>query len=545
MFRHAFSYFNMLYLLIFSTLSLFIGLADYPLLDNNEGMYAQIGYEMLQSGNFIIPHLNGVPYIEKPPLLYYLTALSLAIFGKTEFAIRMVSMSAAIVQILGLLWFGIQTSQRQVAQLATLICTTSVGFYLQSHILMFDMWLTTLFNLSLFSFFLAYQKNLVSYQRLSYLFLALAILIKGFIAAILYVGIIGIFLFFQPKQIKENIFILFKDKIGILLFFITILPWHIAASFTDPDFAWFYFINEHILRFLGVRYPKDFYDGNLFYYIPRILLQLFPWILVVPVAWIYRKETYNSLGFFLFLIFLVPFSFFSLSGAKANYYMIITLPALAWLLSTAIINLEQDSSKKTRLIMSIFIGGAILFGLIPYIYMIMYQENLLSYFLITPLIANIAFLSLYISYLKNKAILLWFSVVLLSCSLFNDFGKITQKYQSHISSYPTVKWIHQRSKNPQVYLYKDFEKISSVPFYLGVLPIIDTNSNDLRYAEEFKKNQYPHVFITFFQWLERKENTFVIIHKRFSDEFEQRMKNRYINYEMISFEQSSAFWIYK
>jgi hypothetical protein len=94
-------------------------------------------------------------------------------------------------------------------------------------------------------------------------------------------------------------------------------------------------------------------------------------------------------------------------------------------------------------------------------------------------------------------------------------------------------------------LYKDFEKISSVPFYLGTLPIIDTNSNDLRYAEEFKKDQYPHIFITFFQWLEHKENTFVITHKRFSDEFEQRMKNRHINYEMVSFEQSSAFWIHK
>lgn len=532
------------YLLILSTLSLFIGLADYPLLDNNEGMYAQIGYEMLQSGNFIIPHLNGVPYIEKPPLLYYLTVLSLAIFGKTEFAVRMVSMSAAIVQIAGLLWFGFQTSQRQVSQLAALICSTSLGFYLQSHILMFDMWLTTFFNLSLFSFFLAYQRNIVSYQRLSYIFLALAILIKGFLAAILYVGVVGIFWLFQPQQIKENILNLFKDKIGILLFFIIVLPWHIAASFADPDFAWFYFINEHVLRFLGVRYPKDFYDGNLFYYIPRTLLQLFPWVLLLPVAWFYRKEIYTSLGFFLFLVFLIPFGFFSISEAKANYYMIITLPALAWLLATILINLKQDHKKNIRMITSIFVGIN-LFLLIFYGYNIVYQKDLVSFFSISFLILNIAYISLYLSYLKNKVTLLWFSIICFSFGLFSDIGEITKKYQSYISSHLAIEWIYQKFQNPQIYLYKDFEKISSVPFYTGQLPIIDTNSNDLRYAEEFKKNKYPYVFITFFQWLDHKENTFVITHKRFSNEFEQRMKNRHIKYEMASFEQSTAFWIHK
>jgi len=514
------------------------------LLDNNEGMYAQIGYEMLQSGNFIIPQLNGVPYIEKPPLLYYLTALSLAIFGKTEFAVRMVSITAAIVQILGLLWFGIQTSQRQVAQLAALICATSIGFYLQSHILMFDMWLTTLFNLSLFSFFVAYQKNLVFYQRLSYVFLALAILIKGFLAAILYVGIIGIFCFFQDQQTKENILKLFKDKIGILLFFIVILPWHIAASFSDPDFVWFYFINEHILRFLGVRYPKDFYDGNLFYYVPRILLQLFPWVLLLPIAWLYRKKTYNSLGFFLFLVFLIPFGFFSISGAKANYYMVITLPALAWLFAATLINLEQDRAKNSKIVISFFIGISLCFSIIG-VYGVIYQKDVISFFAVSLLVINIIFITLSISQLKNKTILLWFSIVCSSFSLFNDIEKIIKKYQPDISSYSTVKWIYQQSKNPQVYLYKDFEKISSISFYLGKLPVIDTNSNDLRYAEEFKKNQYSNVFITFFQWLDRKENTFIITHKRFSDEFEQRMKNRRINYEKASFEQSSAFWIHE
>jgi 4-amino-4-deoxy-L-arabinose transferase-like glycosyltransferase len=531
------------YLLFISISFLFVGLTTYPLLDNNEGMYAQIGYEMLQSGNFIIPHLNGVPYIEKPPLLYYLTALSFAIFGKTEFAVRIVSISAAVVQIMGLLWFGIKTSQRQVAQLAALICSTSLGFYLQSHILMFDMWLTTLFNLSLFSFFLAYQHQSKQYQRFSYVFLALAILIKGFVAIILYVGIVGLFWIFQDKQIKENILTLFKDKIGILLFFIIILPWHIAASFADPDFAWFYFINEHILRFLGVRYPKDFYDGSLFYYVPRTLLQLFPWVLLLPIAWFYRHAVYNSLGFFLFLVFLIPFSFFSISEAKANYYMIITLPALAWLLATTLIDLEKNYEQNANILIKIFIGGNLLLltGL-----GIAYQENLLSLFPMLIMIIGvfICFGLLYLSVIKVKIAFLWSALLSLTISLSSSAGQITHSYQSHISSYSTIKWIQERAKNTQIYLYKDFEKISSVSFYLGKLPIIDSNSNDLRYAEEFKREQYHNVFINFFKWLEHKENTFIITHKRFSKEFEQRMKNRHINYEMASFEQSTAFWIH-
>ena len=66
------------------------GLGSYALLNNNEGLYAQIAWEMLESGNWVIPHLNGVPYIEKPPLLYWLVAGSFKLFGKNEWAARFV-----------------------------------------------------------------------------------------------------------------------------------------------------------------------------------------------------------------------------------------------------------------------------------------------------------------------------------------------------------------------------------------------------------------------------------------------------------------------
>src|SRR4029077_1472703 len=68
----------------------FFGLGAYPLLDHNEGMYAAIARDMLRNGDFIIPHLNGLPYIEKPPLLYWLMAASMAVFGQNEFAVRLI-----------------------------------------------------------------------------------------------------------------------------------------------------------------------------------------------------------------------------------------------------------------------------------------------------------------------------------------------------------------------------------------------------------------------------------------------------------------------
>ena len=115
----------------------FYGLGSYPLLDHNEGMYAAIARDMLKSGDFIIPHLNGAPYIEKPPLLYWLMAASMALFGENEWAARLVPALALFATAWKLQRFLIRATGSQTASLtAPLIFVTSLPLLAISRMVM-------------------------------------------------------------------------------------------------------------------------------------------------------------------------------------------------------------------------------------------------------------------------------------------------------------------------------------------------------------------------------------------------------------------------
>jgi 4-amino-4-deoxy-L-arabinose transferase-like glycosyltransferase len=208
--------------------------------------------------------------------------------------------------------------------IAAIVLATSVGFVLIGRVIIFDMVLTAVFSLSLIFFYLWYLYEKKHYLWLSYLFLGLAFMTKGMLSVALIPAIAFLFMFFNKTPWKK-IFKLF-DVVGISIFLLVTVPWVIAATIQQHDFAWDFFINEQVMRFLNKRVPHDYHTGHIYYYIIPLIVSMMPWSFTFPL--LFKKDKHPTtrqkiVEKFLWLWFLLPFIFFSISDAKAQYYIVI------------------------------------------------------------------------------------------------------------------------------------------------------------------------------------------------------------------------------
>ncbi len=428
-------------------------LSSYGLLNNNEGLYAQISWEMVESGNWTIPHLNGVPYIEKPPLLYWLIAFGFKIFGKTIWVARAVP--ATLGAITCFLVCQFEKNNRITSYFPGIVLASSAGFFVFSRMVFFDVGLTFFLTGTLLFFWKYFSLRKNFYLHIAALFLGGAVLFKGLVSLVL-IGLVVLAFLFLEKQLK----LIFKllNPVSLSLFFLVTVPWHVLAAQQEQGFSWFYFINEHVMRFLDQRIPKDYYTGPVYYYVPRLVLYFLPWVIVWPFLRQFRLAN-QSLGRFLLCWFFAFLLFFSLSRAKANYYMVVGMPPLALWFGLL---LERVKGGYKILVGGVVISALLLLG---GVYYAQYKEPEIT------VRNSIAYLDL------------------------------TQN----------------------VFLYKRFEELSSLPFYLGrTVPLINSESRDLWYGQQ--KMQHPHLFLN--ESVLDSCSAYVYVLKRDLPDFESRFRKR-------------------
>ena len=465
---------------------LFFGLGSYGLLDNNEGLYTEIAREMSRGSSLVIPHVNGLLYMEKPPLLYYLVAACLSLFGETEAAARAVPLAASLVCMAGVWWFAARLRRPEAGKLAVMILASSLGFMLMARVVMFDMLLTAFLTLALFCFNVAWREGNRRVLRVAWACLALALLTKGFLALVLFGLVLGVhFLLNERRGIWKALGFL-ADGPGLLLFLAIALPWHVLASMEHADFAWSYFINEHVLRFLGKRIPHDYYSGPVWYYLPRLLGFLFPWSFFLPLAFVRSGRSGDPRGTgFLWAAWLVPLAFFSLSSAKANYYMVVALPALALLLALHLESLV--SAGRTRLLMwpaGLMLILALAGGGFLFLKPTLLAGRTALQFAMAGLFPALCGLSLWAAWFRRPVVALAAAALLLAPVQVCLFQELAQQ-EASVSGRPLARLILARCPGCEVMIYKDFENISALPFYLPQpLSIIDSVSNDLWFAQQ-------------------------------------------------------------
>jgi 4-amino-4-deoxy-L-arabinose transferase-like glycosyltransferase len=306
-----------------------------PLFNPDEGRYAEIPREMLAGGDWIVPHLNGLAYIEKPPLQYWATALSLALFGHNEFAARLYTALSALAAMLAVgliakrLWGG-AAGWRAVAMLAGTLL-----FVLLGQLLTLDMSLTLYLTVALAAF-LAAQSGAAAgrpargWMLMAWAAIGLGVLTKGLVAAVIPAAVLVLYSTYSRDFAPWR---RLHAAAGLPLFLAITVPWFWLAARRLPDFLEFFFVHEHFARYLTPSADREeawWFFGLVF------LLGSLPWTLpalrVLFLGWprIGAGRGFDSTLFLKIWVWFVCV-FFSLSDSKLIPYILPAMPALALL----------------------------------------------------------------------------------------------------------------------------------------------------------------------------------------------------------------------
>jgi 4-amino-4-deoxy-L-arabinose transferase-like glycosyltransferase len=456
----------------------------HPIQNLNEGLYARIAQEMLESGNWTIPSLNGVPYLEKPPLMYWLGSAAYALFGVHDWSARSPALLGVLLMLSAAYWFAYRRAGPRAALCALAILASAPIVLLLDRILLFDALFAGLFAWSLFLLFQAQlEPSRRTWIRLSYASLALAVLAKG-LAALVFFGATGAVLLLDALRHRDTARLrILVDPPAVLIFLAIALPWHLAAALREPQFPWFYFVNEHAMRFLGRRVPLDYHSGPWWYYLPRLAAHSLPWLLVLlfPAA-LPGAAAGRALRRFLLAWVLGPLAFFSLSEAKGDYYMIIAMPALA-----LIIALRLPQLREPRLLAALPLCWLLPLLALPFAD----AASILPYRLPveTPgLLAITGALALasawaFLARRLLTGILLLSAAPLPAALLFSAFMAVNEPMKSAQS---LAREIRERALQP-VFSYKDYEQISALPYYLDApIGVIASESKDLWWGQRIR-----------------------------------------------------------
>ena len=326
-----------------------LGLQLIGLIGVDEPRYAQIAREMLARHDWITPVLYGSPWLEKPPLYYWLAMLSYkAAGGVSDTAARLPS--AVLSSLLIVFIFVWARRFRHGMQLDAALITASaaaiIGFGRSAST---DMPLTVMFTVAMLSWYGWYASGRRGWLLSFYFFSGLATLAKGPIAILLAAIILIVF-----AALRRDLRLLLRSlwPIGIALYVAVAAPWFIAVQRANPQFFRFFFLQQNLARFASNRYhhPQPFW-----FYLPVALLALVPWTVFAVAAlvdavrdWRFatqQPQAQEDLRTYLAIWFFIPIVFFSLSHSKLPGYILPGIPAATILLADFILRRERDSGK--------------------------------------------------------------------------------------------------------------------------------------------------------------------------------------------------------
>jgi 4-amino-4-deoxy-L-arabinose transferase-like glycosyltransferase len=348
------------------------------LMDDVDAVQARIARNMLTSGDYVTARLDGIPYLEKAPLIYWLIAGSFKIFGATDWAARIPMVLAA----LALAWlttaFGMWAFGRRAGMYAGLCISTCFGLFLFTRILIPDVMLTASIALSMWAFLRAIDETEPRRRWWAFVLaasLGTSLLFKSLVGVVFPVAAALIYLSVTRQLFQAKIWRVLHPWSGLVVALLIAAPWHIMAALRNPPyfdftmhsapgeyhgFLWFYFINEQLLRFLNLRYPRDYDTVPRLYFWGFHLLWLFPWSVYFPALFKLNYKPLDRAGKTRLLAlcwtgFILIFFTFS---TTQEYYSMPCYPALALLLGSAMAAGGNWIRYGTRVLCGIFIAAA-------------------------------------------------------------------------------------------------------------------------------------------------------------------------------------------
>ena len=325
------------------------------LMDDVDAVQAQIARNMVSSGDWVTARLDGVAYLEKAPLIYWAIAAAYKIFGASDWAARIpIALSA-----MALAWlttaFGIWAFGKRAGFYAGLCVSTCIGLFLFTRILIPDVTITATMTLTMWAFLRAIDEEEQRPRLWAFLLavsIGISLLLKSLIGLVFPAGAALVYLLLTRELLNGRVWKRLRPVSGLLIVLVIAVPWHVLATLRNPPyfdltfhsspgeyhgFLWFFFMNEQVLRFLNLRFPRD-YDT-----VPRVwfwllhLVWLFPWSVYFPAVVKLGFKPVDRAGKTRLLAlcwtgFLLVFFSFS---TTQEYYSMPCYPALALLLGSA------------------------------------------------------------------------------------------------------------------------------------------------------------------------------------------------------------------
>ena len=354
---------DLLLLLLVFLLVYLVPLSFRPLFIPDETRYAEIPREMISTGSWVVPHLNGLQYFEKPVFGYWVHAVSQLVFGETRFAIRFPSaLSTGLCALLVLFLTQMPSRidpRRSLGSLATLIFFSMIAVAGIGTFTVLDNVLTLFLAFGLDSFFWASESTHGSWRERGFLVVTgvacgLAFMTKGFLAIAVPALVFAGYLVWQKRWLD----LLRMSWLPLLTAFLVSLPWSLSVHFQAPDYWNYFFWEEHIKRFFSVN-GKAQHGQPAYFFLAVLPAMILPWTFLLPVLWkgMRKKVVYSAqqknLNRYALCWFVLPFLFFSYSSGKLMTYILPCFPAIAILIAFNIDRLEESFPQK------IFNKGAI------------------------------------------------------------------------------------------------------------------------------------------------------------------------------------------
>ena len=333
--------------LVVAFITLFFRLGGLPLTGPDEPRYARIAEEMRAEGTWVTPILQGKPWLEKPPLYYWITRPFYSIFDAPEIAARAATALCALAAAAAVYWTGCAIWTPLAGKISALILLTTLGLAGFGRSATTDMPFTCFLTIALATMAVAMEKEIGKKVLTAYIFLGIAALGKGPVAVVLAAGAALIFRLFNKRG---GLFRRWRPFSGLLIATATALPWFWLA-FRENGYS---FIDTFFINHNFARYVTDIHHHAqpFYYYLPVLIALFFPWS-----GWIFvltprflpdslrRWREWRSGPLFVACWFFFPILFFSFSGSKLPGYILPSLPPLALILGSRLAKAIQEKSE--------------------------------------------------------------------------------------------------------------------------------------------------------------------------------------------------------
>jgi 4-amino-4-deoxy-L-arabinose transferase-like glycosyltransferase len=327
--------------LLLVVLAVGFGIGGYGLIEPDEGRNAEVAREMAATNNYILPHLNGLPYLDKPVLFFAAVAAAIEIFGVNEFAARLASLLLGLATAALAGWFAFRFWGRDAAVVAATAAATAPLALGLSRVVIMDTMLSFFVVLALIGFFIAVEKRSESSRELPFRWpwyvwtliawaaMGLGILTKGPVAFAVPLLVAA------PYALWRRASFAVWHPLGPVVMLGLALPWVWAVSREIPNFLHYVVVTETWARMTTDELRRT---EPVWFFVPVLLAGAFPWSIValsnLRSKWALEEPSDHRLRLYLLLWLVVPLIFFSLSRGKQEQYMLPLVPAVALLVAS-------------------------------------------------------------------------------------------------------------------------------------------------------------------------------------------------------------------